>query len=292
MRTIALAVLIWSAATGAWAESLVLGVLEEPQCAKNPERAVRILFEKTGPGWAAVNDDSGRSRAAFAKMTWAAALHGRILGTVETVDATPDTKYLNDWHYRREKVFRVISAPVPLIKNSEHAFSGWCTTPSTRPLVVLTRPATPDPNRWRPIPQDAGLQARLYGAVKLVVGRFNAIHCPDGETVAPYAFQPRDLRISARYRSARGQELIAIGLDHDHFGCDGPSPPEWTPQWFLTDGPSLEHLGHEMELVDIGDYDGDGTSEMLFWHSGHNRGGYRLLFDSLRRQVRYEWGYH
>jgi hypothetical protein len=41
-----------------------------------------------------------------------------------------------------------------------------------------------------------------------------------------------------------------------------------------------------------GDYDGDGKSELLFRHSGHNQDGYRLVIGDLRRMVEYVWRYH
>ena len=47
-----------------------------------------------------------------------------------------------------------------------------------------------------------------------------------------------------------------------------------------------------MELVDAGDYDGDGRSELLFWRGGYNRDGYVLVFDELRQKVEYTWSYH
>jgi hypothetical protein len=51
-------------------------------------------------------------------------------------------------------------------------------------------------------------------------------------------------------------------------------------------------LGSELSLVDAGDYDADGESELLFWYSGYNQDGYTLLFDGLRKQVSYRWKYH
>ena len=46
-----------------------------------------------------------------------------------------------------------------------------------------------------------------------------------------------------------------------------------------------------MELIDAGDYDNDGKSELLFWYSGYNRDGYILIYDDFRKSAEYIWGY-
>jgi len=45
-------------------------------------------------------------------------------------------------------------------------------------------------------------------------------------------------------------------------------------------------------LVDAGDYDGDGDSEVIFWVSRYNHDGYVLFYKQLSRFVEFSWGYH
>ncbi len=52
------------------------------------------------------------------------------------------------------------------------------------------------------------------------------------------------------------------------------------------------YLGSQLELVDAGDYDGDGQSEVLFWHSAYNEDGYTLFYDQFRKRLDYWWTYH
>jgi len=47
-----------------------------------------------------------------------------------------------------------------------------------------------------------------------------------------------------------------------------------------------------LTLVDIGDFDGDGAVEALFWLSGYNENGYVLFFDQFRRKATFTWSYH
>jgi len=47
-----------------------------------------------------------------------------------------------------------------------------------------------------------------------------------------------------------------------------------------------------MWLVDAGDYDSDGKSELVFSIDGYNRGGYKLFYDDFSRFATFEFGYH
>jgi hypothetical protein len=64
-------------------------------------------------------------------------------------------------------------------------------------------------------------------------------------------------------------------------------------QWFVIDPQrSARFLGEGMWLVDAGDYDNDGKSEVLFWINQDNRGGYKLFFDDFNKQAVFEFSYH
>ncbi len=73
--------------------------------------------------------------------------------------------------------------------------------------------------------------------------------------------------------------------------CDGPRDDAWATHWFLI-GDAIQFLGVNLSLVDVGDYDADGTAEVLFWYSGYNSDGYSLFYDGLQKRVDYLWNYH
>jgi len=75
-------------------------------------------------------------------------------------------------------------------------------------------------------------------------------------------------------------------------GQDGPLDPSLAPAWYLIDGESIDYLGSEMTLLDAGDYDGDGESELLFWHSGYNSDGYVLIYRDFHEKAEFLWNYH
>lgn len=45
-------------------------------------------------------------------------------------------------------------------------------------------------------------------------------------------------------------------------GCEGPG--EFPNEWFLYACNKLRSIGSDLVLIDAGDYDGDGVSEVLF----------------------------
>lgn len=47
-----------------------------------------------------------------------------------------------------------------------------------------------------------------------------------------------------------------------------------------------------MMLVDAGDYDNDGESELLFAITDYNRGGYKLFYDKFTKSVEFKFNYH
>mgnify|MGYP000952186402 CR=1 FL=1 len=83
--------------------------------------------------------------------------------------------------------------------------------------------------------------------------------------------------------------------------CEGMLTIEWSDFWFHAKpraAPELIDLGLArepaltMRLVALGDFDGDGKVEALFWQSSPNEDGYVLLQDGFRRSVKAIWTYH
>jgi hypothetical protein len=47
-----------------------------------------------------------------------------------------------------------------------------------------------------------------------------------------------------------------------------------------------------MWLVDAGDYDNDGRSELVFSIDDYDLGGYRLFYDHFKKESVFEFSYH
>ncbi len=283
-------------ASQGYANSLVLGVLDQPQCKETNGVSARVLFLKQDNEWVALDGFINVLDLDLNVTKWIIAFDGKKIGEIKISDPDPKKKFINPWYHNRDKVFEIPSnQKTPLIQNEAKLFRGWCDVPQYRPLVLVSKPNFADPEGWKSFVPDDEFKKRLYLPLRLTIGRFGALRCPAGPNVnktEPFDFQPSDLVFYRSYRSSAGKMLIALGLNKAKHGCDGVISPEWRDNWFLVDNENIDFLGREMTLVDAGDYDADGRSELLFWHSGYNKDGYLLIYDSLRKKVEYLWGYH
>ena len=112
----------------------------------------------------------------------------------------------------------------------------------------------------------------------------------DPEKYVPFQYGASDIVIDAAYRNRHSGELIALRLDPDDFNCDGPPGDEWATHWFLV-AQAVRSLGAGFDFVGAGDYDADGSSEVLFWYGGYNANGYTLFFDDFAQRSDFRWTY-
>jgi hypothetical protein len=97
--------------------------------------------------------------------------------------------------------------------------------------------------------------------------------------------------ISKSYSSNRNWLIVEFELSK--YRCDGICGEAFTPQWFvITPEQEVRFLGSNMWLVDTGDYDNDGKSELVFSIDDYNRGGYMLFYDDFSREAVFEFNYH
>lgn len=299
MKVTAISLFLLSLAAHASAESVYLGVLAEAQ--NNTDGITsKLLFVKKGEKWLSVANEAYRNGSVQSPdvnpIKWTVAFDGRKLGELQIEDPEPSKKFINPWLYSRDKFFKTKgNQEIPRVANKSKQFGGWMKVPEYRPLILVSKPYFSDPEHWKPFIADENLKKKLFVPLRLVMGKFNAYNCPGGPDVnepVPFDFKLEDVLIYKSYGSSNGKKIVALGLNSGKYGCDGPQPPEWADNWFLIDGENLDYIGREMTLVDAGDYDNDGKSELLFWHNGYNEDGYILISNSFRDKSEFLWGYH
>lgn len=274
---------------------MLIGVLEQPQCGKKKEISARILFYKEGTRWNAL-DVRNQSYWNINSNEWTIAFDGKNLGTVELMQPKENKKYTDDWLFRKDKTYEIKStSTLPKISNKSKQFSGWCDAPDFRPLIIVSKPNYEDPEKWKPFEASASCKEMLFPFLRVSIGRLNySMRCDYEQTnnLVPYDFKALETVIYKSYRSSTDKEIISIGIDLKKINCDGPRPAEWSGNWFLINKQEVDFIGREMELIDAGDYDGDGKSEFLFWRSGYDRDGYILIYNNFRESAEYFWSYH
>ena len=266
----------------------VVAILEYPQCAKTAGRSVRVLFAKSGQAWRALDSQETWDGLDIAAREWTVAFDGRDLGRIHTTDSgfnNPEA-----WTWRRDRLLDVRKGDsLPQVGNVGGRFEGWCGPPPSRPLVLLSGGKSVDPDGWKPIRTAAAFRDTLLPAFKKAVGA--ATTCGRNDKVIPFRITVADLVVERAYRSVAGKRIVIAHLDPKKNTCDGIPSDEWLTHTFVI-GASTTHLGPDFDLVDAGDYDADGRTELLFWYSGYDQDGYTLFYDDFRHHVDYRWNYH
>lgn len=277
-------------ASPAGAEDLLVGVLEHPQCNTDPVSAVRPLFRKQGQQWIALSSKEASRGISLADVSWNVAFDGRRLGSVKTVDPGFSSPYA--WTYPRDRLLALApDQPVPAVANGQRLFGGWCDAPSNRPLVVVSQPNFLDPQAWKRFEPDPTLRGLLFSQFAAVAGKADTCTNEESEKSSSWAYTASDLIMSAGYQDRTKTKLISVALNPTRSQCDGPPDTAWLTHWFMVTD-SIRYLGENLSLVDAGDYDADGASELLFWFSGYNKDGYSLFYEGLQKRVDYQWSYH
>jgi len=277
-------------------DAVVLGVLEHPPPAQQQRLEgaygkigggfVRVAFRKTESGWQAFDArvetleqlQSAGSRFP-GRLEWTVAFDGRAVGHVTS--AMPAR-----WKYYSDVGLQLIlpGETIPRLGKPDARFQPWeAEKPVYRPLVVLTRPNVGDPDGWKAAPlADADLGRALAAFRAEIAGEAKDLR-----------FADRDVRVAGAYRARSGRMIAALRIDPKRNRADGPPGPEWSDHWFVFDGAAAPRfLERGLALIDAGDYDGDGHSELIFAKSGYNYDGYVLYDDELGRAVEFGWSYH
>ena len=95
------------------------------------------------------------------------------------------------------------------------------------------------------------------------------------------------------YSSNGGWSLVELNLTG--YACDGVEEDggPFNGQWFVVDPKYRPRfLGTNMWLVDAGDYDRSGHSELLFAINGYNRAGYRLFYRNFTQSAEFSFTFH
>jgi len=269
---------------------LTVGILEDDRAetlneegsAPSKNRVVRVTFAKEGSEWIP-------APSANKPTEWIIAFDGRSLGRVQSVNRAAGGEQWADV----QDVANL--AALPQIGKPSRRFGQSLSETVRRPLVVVSEPNFEDPDRWKPASLPPTLVAKVRDAFRKAFP--NARRCDyrkETELPEPWDYSEADLRLTDVYRSNSDSFLVHTRPAKGVCGyTDNPADP-FADHWFLVlaDGRAV-HIGAFMELVDAGDYDHDGKSELVFSYGRpEDEDGYILFYDSFRKQVKVSWTYH
>jgi hypothetical protein len=286
-----------AAGSGAGQVPIFLGVIEPtPQdyvaTGPTPSFMVRAAFQWKNGTWGAfpceISTPEGLRNATAEfpeRVSWTIAFDGRDLGEFKTTRPS-------EWKFYGE-IGLLQPNPgehVNLIRHGARDFVYWDNYPLPfRPLVVVSRPYFADPDRWKPENTPSDVVERVVPSFRKAVPSAQ-LSC-GGEPTKQYSDQL--IRRRQSFVSAAGVRLVQLGLDDSAVrNCGELRGNAFASRWFYVDSTSIRPLGQSLELIDAGDYDNDGHSEVMFHKSGYNYDGYVLLYDRLQREATFDWNYH
>jgi len=291
--------LVGYASANVFGQETVLGILED-----NPghylgeanDRTVRVVFKKTGGDWEAFRSECGNQdclktiAADFPDhMTWTIGFDGKMLGTVAT---RAQEKF--EWYSSIGQENIASNGPVPTIGQRLEEFGGWAGRPVYRPLVANSLPYFKDPESWKRTEPSAAVLGLLRGQFRNKFPQVTNCDNPDENRAKPWSYRDEDIKIFRAYSARSGWLVVSLHLDENR--CDGPweGPADpFSTQWFaLSPNREVSFLDQGMWLVDAGDYDNDGKSELVFTIGRYDRGGYEIFYDDFKKHASFEYSYH
>jgi hypothetical protein len=226
------------------------------------------------------------------RIKWTIAFDGRNLGQVES--RTFSNGDLRNLQAILTPFQTILTPPasVPNVGSPSQDFAGILGSPDTkfrRPLVALSKPYFRDPDNWK--------RTKLPDKVVALVRE--AFHheyphvdrCKDEEVAErDWKFPDSALLFPVAYASAKHSFLVEASLNAGECDPDDASSEPW---FFISSDGSVRRIGSFMSLLDAGDYDNDGRSEVLFFLSqGENTDGFVLFDASFTTKISFTWSYH
>lgn len=277
--------------------NLILGVLEDDPgktFGESDTRVVRAVFEKNGGDWRPFPTKTKTYRdlqtlpMSYPKeVTWTIAFDGKDLARI-TSQTPPHFSYYSDTGIE----YITSHGPVPTVGKKSANYSGFQDTPVYRPLVAISQPNFADPDQWKPAQLSPEQIAAARRQFRNKLPKASNCKNPEENILRPWKYRDEDIHITKAYSSKDGWSLIE--LDLTGYACDGPyDGTGFVGQWYVMNpSAKVKYLGTDMWLVDAGDYDNDGKSEVLFSIKGYNEGGYRLFYQNFNKSAEFVFYYH
>ena len=279
------------------AQGPIVGILEDVPGAYAGQpnvSEVRVVFRKVAQGWIAFPSncpDQKCLRSAPLKfpreVIWNIGLDGKPLGKV-TARTPSEFKFYADVGLQEI----TSKTPIPTVGKRSVEFDGYSDAPVYRPLVANSEPYFNDPDGWKP--SQLG-QADIQSFRHAFQQRFPEL-CrsnKDETKLEPFPYRDQDIQAVQAYASRRGLKIARLHLE-GAIACDDTEGGfQIDDPWFALDAQGQFHyLGSGMWLVDAGDYDNDGRSELVFSIDRNNRGGYVLFYKDFTNHAVFEFSYH
>lgn len=262
---------------------VTLGILEESPALYAHSATffkVRLAFIRRGDGWGAVcTRDFCPPDTAPRAAAWSVGFSGKYLSSIPGPPRPPQ----REWSLN--------ARGVPTVGRPSEEFGGFLDSTVHRPLVVSSARRFADPDGWARRAPPEKITAALRSEFRKRFPVVENCRSSRDEGGAPWAYRDANIRVPKFYASRNGWSVAAVKLAP--YRCDGPEDDAFAQQWFaISPEGVIKYLDEGIWLLDAGDYDGDGKSELIFTIDRYNEGGYVLYYDGFKRHTTVEFHYH
>ena len=256
-------------------------------------RVVMPAFEKHEGEWQVIKHFSPHS------LTWTIAFDGKNLGQVESQASSVEADQINSDSSRAKQALVTLPDKVPTVGKRSKEFTGVSSlfglASVRRPLIAVSKPYYRDPDAWKRTQLSEETSRLVRDAFRKQYPHVD--RCKD-EKIAEHDWKFPDsaLTLPYAYGSNKNAFIVAVSLDAGNCGWGG-QPENLTDafvyQWFLVAADSrISRIGGFQVLVDAGDYDNDGRSELIFFSTrSESSDAYDLLYDGFQKKVELVIGY-
>ena len=279
------------------AQNIILGVLEDNQghyVGDSNYRTVRVVFEKDGDEWRPFRsgcEDQMCLKAVTSsypsEVKWTITFDGKSMGQVVTRNP-------RDFHWYSDVGQQAITSatPVPTIGTRSPEFGGFTGATVYRPLVASSKQYFADPDRWKPLILSRELTALLQQAFRRKFPKLCRTSPAEQSGLEQSPYRDKDVKVVKAYVSGSGSLLARLHLEA--VACqDKEAGFEIDDPWFFVDtDKAVTYLDSGVWLIDEGDYDNDGKSELIFAIDRYNEGGYEIWYDNFRKHSTFKFNYH
>lgn len=255
---------------------------------------VRVMFKKTEGEWQSFESDCSNRTCLKAlvsefppRMKWTITFDGKNLGQVPTVSPG---EFKNIASVGQQDIVR--GSKIPTIGKPSQEFNGWVLEDVYRPLVAVSRPYYKDPDHWKLSHHENKLIQLARAEFRKQFPAVTNCDKEDPSRSQPWPYADSDIKILKSYSSNKHWTLLQLSLEGQQCEVLDDNSP-FMGQWFtVSPEQDVSHLGEAMMLIDAGDYDNDGRSEVMFKTHGYNRGGYKLFYKDFTESVSFQFGFH
>jgi hypothetical protein len=258
-------------------------------------RTITPAFKKDKSGWEPLQELDQ-------PVTWTVAFDGKNLASVES---KPISRIAMGNITGPTNIHSILTKPnealIPSVGKPDGRFSGNYGRIVRRPLVVVSKPNFGDPDHWKRGPIPVRVVTEVRASFRRTFQHLRKCDASGEALKVDWSIPDSDIVVSKSYISAKHEYIVETKVLHNkclfNVNVKDLQSMGGNQTFFVSPNDQAVFLGLQWELLDAGDYDGDGKSEVIFYIAegkdiNIETEGYVLFYDDFRHSVRFVWQNH